>query len=1043
MTLPQAEDAIRSCTDVIRIVNDRLSLSAFERLRNVLPCGPEVNYIIRDRRMHTHTEKAERTFEMRSAETGLVFGKYDLVEMKNLTHLSSAKRMYEFISERVNVRITVPKVSVRGNFLAVDDSFMLVGSSSMEDELMRSGNGRRIDFDATVTSCVDKRQIKTNNAKFDQLWYSSEYTSDYKQEILALLSDIYEQRSPKSLYFYTLKELFGDSLDNGIEHFERDNIRFKQTQIWNALYDFQKDAVVSAIQKISKYNGCIIADSVGLGKTFEALAVIRYFELRQDNVLVLTPAKLFDNWNAFRNPYKDNVVSDIFNYKILCHTDLSRTHGTSRSGIDLARVNWGSFDLVVIDESHNFRNREEREDGFTRYQRLLEDCLKTNCNTKVLLLSATPVNNSLADLKNQITLITADRDDAFVNDGIDSISHILNRTQAMITAWYKNKDRDKRSLVETLPSQFFKLLDMVTIARSRRQITAGYRSDAAHIGTFPEKLRPITYSPDIDVAGELLIFGETNEVLEQLKLAIYHPMKYIRSEYRDYYNKKFQTVYGGKVIFNHEQRENSATVLHRFNLFKRLESSVYAFAATIDRLEQKICKAIEQITNVATSCDFDSADDEEQAFLDYKYEIDVRHLRQDDFLTDLRYDLHIIESIRAQATKVLNDGRDAKLEKLVSVIKDKIEHTPVNACNRKVLVFTAFADTAGYLYENLVKNLPDETRIGLVTGSGKPKASNGVRQEYTSILRAFAPIAKSATDLDPKEELDVLIGTDCISEGQNLQDCDYVINYDIQWNPVTLIQRFGRVDRIGSPNAKIQMINFFPNMDLNEYLGLEQRVRSKMVTANVAGTGDENLLAPELNDISFRKAQLERLRDEAVDIDESTDGITLTDLNMNDYTYELISYLETHPEINSLPHGVYSVAGGGKPGAMFCFKHMEETEDVRTDSALYPYYLIYVGDSGEIIHGSIDTRGALRAFRKLTIGQDEVDKALGDEFIGKTENLQDMTHYSELLTVAVNSVIGSKRKLAQASIFDFSGFAPSVDTMDGDYELVSFLAVLS
>jgi ERCC4-related helicase len=952
--------------------------------------------------------------------------------------------MYDFIKQYVNVRITRPPHSIRGNLLTIDDVFCLQGSSSLEVSPKASRHRAvSVDFDAVLNDTMDKSQIEGANAKFEQLWHRTDLTRDFKDELLQTLSYVYKDHTPEFIYYFTLGEMFGSQLDYGVERFERDNTNFKKTDIWNALYDFQKDAVLSAIQKINKYNGCIIADSVGLGKTFEALAVIKYFELRQDNVLVLTPVKLFDNWNSFRNPYKDNIVNDIFNYKILCHTDLSREYGESRSGIDLSRIDWSKFDLVVIDESHNFRNRTERDDGYTRYQRLLDECIRKNQNTKVLLLSATPVNNSLVDLKNQITLITGDRDDAFAEFGVKSVGKTLAHTQTMITYWYKNRERDKRGLFDTLPPSFFRLLEMVTIARSRKQITSGYTS--SNFGSFPEKLKPITLNPDIDTQNKLLVFGETNAILESLKMSVYSPMKYIKSEFKQFYSEKFQTVYGGKVIFTQENREMITTTLHRFNLFKRLESSVYAFGETIKRLTERINKAIEQLENVnETKLEVDELDAEDD-FLDYKYEINVGHLNKADFLADLYYDKSILDRLNADIRRVLDEKRDRKIEVLREFLHSKINNTPYNDGNRKVLIFSAFADTAEYLFFQLEKELKAlGVNTAFVSGSKPVRSNNLVQQEYSMLLRAFSPVSKKVENVKPELEIDVLIGTDCISEGQNLQDCDCVVNYDIQWNPVALIQRFGRIDRIGSRNTQIQMVNFFPNVELNEYLNLEQRVKGKMVAVNLASTGEENILNPEMHDISFRKKQLEKLKQEVIDIDDANDNISLTDLNMNDYLFELVQYIKKHPDVRKVPKGIYSVTSGTAAGrgVLFCFKHSNVDVKPTSDSSLYPYYLVYMRSNGEVLYGNTKTREALKEFRLLCVGHDKVETLSNMAFLRRTKDAKDMSEYSALLTKAVESIQGDEGEKAQESIFDFSGFNnPFANETTDDFELISFLVV--
>lgn len=1029
----------------VNIVNDKLTLSVFSLLENNLKHVNEINFVIRDTRYIPENDEISREFEIDINPNNMLFNSYDIIEKNKLQHFSKAKSMYDFIGNHVNVRKTNPKYQVKSNLLTINNDFMIQGSSSLElSSKALALRQNQINFDTVMNDTMDQSQIIGANNIFNQIWYGEEVTSDFKEELMRSLNYVYKEHSPEFLYYFTINELFGNQLDYGVERFEKDNTSFKKTKIWNMLFDFQKDAVLSAIQKINKYNGCIIADSVGLGKTFEALAVIKYFELRQDNVLVLTPAKLYDNWNSFRGAYKDSIIDEIFNYKIMFHTDLSRYKGMSRSGWDLSRFDWSKFDLIVIDESHNFRNRTEKEDGQTRYQRLLEEVRKSGNNTKVLLLSATPVNNSLTDLKNQISIITGDRDFAFEEQGIASVESVMRRTSKQLNEWEKQMRKDKEALFNDLPSDFYKLLEMMTIARSRKHITNYYGTEK--IGKFPEKLKPETYKPKIDKKGILLNFEETNEILEELKLAVYAPLSYLKSEYKQYYAEKYQSKRAdGRVLMTTDVRESGMKVLHRFNLFKRLESSVFSFGETIRRLMERIDNCINLVEQESAKINIDeNMEDDYEAVLDYKYEIKVAHLNKVEFLEDLYYDKEVLEMLYADIEKILKNDRDQKLETLTAFIKEKVTTQPYNKGNKKVLVFTAFADTASYLYDkiaNPMKTLGCYT--GVVTGSSKPKTNNKIVElEFNSLLSAFSPKSKLKTPLDEKNQIDILIGTDCISEGQNLQDCDTVINYDIQWNPVSLIQRFGRIDRIGSKNTAIKMVNFFPALELNEYLNLEQRVKNKMNVTNIVSTGDEDLLTPEMNDVNFRKKQLEKLKDRVIDIDEASDSISLTDLNMNEYLYELSEYIKRVPEVKKVPRGIYSVTDGESQGVIFCFKHKNDLSKPENDSSLYPYYLLYIDSNGEVVYQSNSTRNVLKEFRKICYKKEEPQLDIFTEFFEETNNVKDMSDYSRLLNKSIDSIQGQEEEKAEQTIFDFGGFNNSFENESADdFELISFLVV--
>lgn len=1030
---------------VVNIVNDKLTISVFSLLEKNLKNVKEINFVIRDVRYLPQQSEIAHEFEINP--TDVLFNAYDITEKNKLQHFSRARSMHDFIEKYVNVRKVNSGIRVGGNVLIIDDDFMIQGSSSLE---VSKKNNREllsnINFDSILSGSADKEQIQGATETFNRIWFNKQFSVDYKKELLTSLQYVYKEHAPEFLYYFTLNELFGDQLDAGVERFERDSVRFKKTQIWNALYDFQKDCVVSAIRKLNTYGGCIIADSVGLGKTFEALAIIKYFEIGMNRVLVLTPAKLYDNWNSFRGDYKDSFLKETFNYRIMFHTDLSRYSGMSRSGQDLKKFDWGLYDLVVIDESHNFRNRNDRYDGndqliMTRYARLMQDVIKHgNNNTKVLMLSATPVNNSLVDLKNQISIITRDTDSAFEEKGITSVENLLRRTSASINAWEKRPHHKKDELLDSLPSDFYKLLEMMTIARSRKHITNYYGNNG--VGKFPEKNRPITLNSDIDTEGELLNFKETNELLEALILSVYTPMKYIKKEYTKIYTDKYSLKgkHGGYMEF--DTQANGMIILHRFNLFKRLESSVYSFEETLRRMIEKIERTQESLLKgIGDVLQEDTEfDDNEEVYIEGKYEIDVKHLRIDDYLEDLESDKRIISKIHENAKKVLTEQRDQKLRDLIKILEYKLKETPYNNGNKKVIVFTAFADTADYLYDKLSKELNVYTAC--VTGKRVVTNNKNVDSEFNSVLCAFSPLSKMKKKISADEQIDLLIGTDCISEGQNLQDCDTVINFDIQWNPVSLIQRFGRIDRIGSKNTNIQMINFFPNMELNDYLGLEARVKGKMTTLNLVSTGDEDVLTPEMNDFNFRKRQLERLKDEVIDIEDANDNISLTDLNMNEYLNELSEYIQNVPEIKKVPKGVYSVTDGDNTGVLFCFKHRNNANKPKSDSSLYPYYLIYMKNNGEVLYGNGQAREVVKQFRKLCYKKKQPVMELFREFFVRTNNVKDMQFYSDLLNKAIKSIKGEEESKATQLMFDFGGFnnAFAEETAD-DFELISFLVV--
>ena len=1034
----------------VYILNDKLTLSVFSVLEKSLKNVRHIYLIIRNT-VRLPQEEVSREFEMNPNDT--LYNEYDIIEKNELTHFAKAKAMHDFIKNNVEIRRLDPRAKVGVNILIIDEDFLLTGTASLE--LNEDHPERSINFNSILDGEANKPQIIAAKNEFERIWLSDQLTVDFKEELLKSLAFVYKEHTPEFAYYFTLNELYGAKLDEGFQHFERDSGGFKESRIWNMLFDFQKEAVRYAIDKINKYNGCIIADSVGLGKTFEALAVMKYFSDRQDNILVLTPAKLYNNWDSYRdNDYGDNpLVDDNIKYKILCHTDLSRYSGYSRSGIDLERLDWSRFDLIVIDESHNFRNRTEKDEGETRYQRLLETVVKKKNRTKVLLLSATPVNNSLNDLKNQISLITADRDDAFSKFGIESVSQILRLASGVFNNWEKTGAGTKEKLYDALPKGFFDLLELLTISRSRKHITNYYKS--SDIGTFPAKLPVTTIKPDIDTNGELLIFKDTLATLEELLLAAYTPMRYIKSQYRQKYLEMYQTIHKGRVIFTQEGRENTTKILQMFNLFKRLESSVYAFRQTLGKQLARIDRYTDLLSGNSDTITDEGYLDDDETVLDYKLDIKIEHLDKEKYLEDLYFDRKIVEHLCGQADTILSSGRDEKLSDLRKTIREKIETTPTNAGNRKLLIFSAFADTANYLYDRLADEL---LKMGyytaMVSGADKPRTNakmiseNGKTRgfDFNKVLTYFSPGSKNA-DIPAESQITVLIGTDCISEGQNLQDCDTVINYDIQWNPVALIQRFGRIDRIGSRNAQIKMINFFPAVDLNEYLGLESRVKKKMTQQNIVSTGGYDLLSPEMNDISFRARQMEKLKEQVVDIDDASDTISITDLNMNQYLYELSQYIKAHPEVQQVPRGIYSIAraneiGLDQNGVLFCFKYKNNEEKPNSDSSLFPYYLAFISDDAEIVYDSTQARELLKRVRGLCYGKDTVNDDLVKLFLKETNNTKNMKRYSELLSKVVGSIQKVEEDNAGFTLFDFGGFKNEfANKTSDDFELVSFIIV--
>jgi SNF2 family DNA or RNA helicase len=903
---------------------------------------------------------------------------------------------------------------------------------------------------------------------FSSLWSTLSATEDQKATFLARLQELADSKAPSLIYYLTLFQIFkdlGETLDE--ERIVKSATGIRNTTVWKKLYKFQRDGVFGAIDKLERLGGCIIADSVGLGKTFEALAIIKYYELRNDRVLVLVPKRLRDNWTLYKaNDRRNFLASDRFNYDVLNHTDLSRDNGTS-GDIDLGHVNWGNYDLVVIDESHNFRNKATHNTRETRYDRLMRRIIKEGVKTRVLMLSATPVNNRLADLKNQIAFVTEGEDAALTEHGIASVEATVRQAQLQFNRWLALEDaqRSPSHLLEMLGFDYFKLLDLLTIARSRKHIEKYYGT--AETGRFPERLKPINIKPDVDRAGEFSSIREINNEIRRLTLAAYAPLRYVLPHKQAAYDAKYSTrIRGGESFFRQVDREESLVHLLRVNVLKRMESSVSSFFLTIQRqladVEATLAKIEAQAESV-DEIDIGDMDAEDPEFESLVVGRKVKVLLQD--VDRIRWRQDLIEDRNRLATllsaaKQVSAARDAKLNALREVIEQKCRQ-PLNPDNRKILVFTAFADTAQYLYQELADWAKSDLGLhsALVTGAGHNKTTlPNLRKDFVSIITAFSPRSKERPeDLASDGEVDLLIATDCVSEGQNLQDCDTVINYDIHWNPVRIIQRFGRIDRLGSSNERIQLINFWPNLELEEYINLEQRVSGRMVLLDISATGEENVIehqsGDQMNDLEYRRKQLLTLQNAVIDLEDLSSGVSIADLTLNDFRIDLAGFLKDHAgKLESLPFGTFAVTTTQKsgdttipPGVIFCLRAVGEgaLKAIEPGYPLAPHYVVHVGDDGAVLLPFTQAKQALDRLKRLSIGRDLPDYEACTRFDKATKFGKDMSTVQDLLATAVASIIGKKEERAVASLFTPGGTHGMKGEFQGinDFEVVAFLVV--
>ncbi len=902
---------------------------------------------------------------------------------------------------------------------------------------------------------------------FTALWNSLPDTSEAKSALIASLQELASHRDPFTIYTLILHHLFkdrGEELDE--DRIVKSATGIRNTIVWKKLFRFQRDGVVGAIDKLNRFGGCIIADSVGLGKTFEALAIIKYHELRNDRVLVLCPKRLRDNWTIYKaNDRRNILAADRFNYDVLNHTDLSRDGGSS-GDIDLAHVNWGNYDLVVIDESHNFRNkRTPRQGEETRYDRLMRKIIKEGVKTRVLMLSATPVNNRLADLRNQISFATEGDDAALLEYGITSIDSTTRLAQKQFNRWLDLDEEEKTParLIEMLGFDYFTLLDQLTIARSRKHIEKYY--GISETGRFPERLRPINIKPDVDRAGEFHSIREINLEIRRLNLAAYAPLRYVLPHKQAAYDAKYSTqIRGGEGYFRQVDREESLIHLLRVNVLKRMESAVSSFALTVHRQLEDVEATLARIEAQADEIEeinIADVDIDDPAFESLLVGRKVKVLLGDVDLIrwkqDLIEDRNRLATLHAAATQVCA-ARDAKLAALTEVITHKCQH-PSNPGNRKIIIFTAFADTANYLYEQLATWAKETLGIesALVTGAGRNQTTlSGLRKDLASILTAFSPRSKERPeDLAHEGELDLLIATDCISEGQNLQDCDWLVNYDIHWNPVRIIQRFGRIDRIGSPNDRIQLVNFWPNMELEEYINLEQRVSGRMVLLDISATGEENLIEQQsgnqMNDLEYRRKQLLKLQDAVIDLEDLSTGVSITDLTLTDFRIDLAQYLKAHPgKLEKLPLGTSAVTTTTEaeiaPGVIFCLRAegIAATKVAESGYPMAPHYLVHVGDDGAVLLPYTQAKRILDRLKRICLGRDLPDAAACARFDKSTRQGEDMRHAQRLLSASVASVVGKSEERAVASLFSPGGTHAIKGEFAGinDFEVVAFLVIM-
>lgn len=1046
------------------------SIYAFQELKKQLSQIDELRFIFTSPTFVTEkADKERREFYIPrlNRERSLYGTEFEIKLRNELTQKAIARECAEWIKRKVTFKSNVSDKSIQGQIVVDDVGYTPINNFTTVELGCEKGNV------ISTTIVKDESLARTLLADFNEIWNDSKVLQAVTDEVIDSITAAYSENAPDFIYFITLYNIFNEFLEDVSEDvLPNEATGFKESKIWGMLYNFQRDAALAIINKLEKYNGCILADSVGLGKTFTALAVIKYYENRNKSVLVLCPKKLTNNWNTYKDNYVNNpIAADRLRYDVLYHTDLNRTHGTS-NGLDLGRLNWGNYDLVVIDESHNFRNggklveNPDEETKDNRYVTLMKKVIRAGVKTKVLMLSATPVNNRFNDLKNQLALAYEGHTD-YIDEKLNttrSIDEIFRNAQRAFNTWSKWEphERTTENLLKMLDFDFFEVLDSVTIARSRKHIQKYY--DMADIGTFPTRLKPISLRPHLTDLKKAISYNEIFEQLMLLSLTIYTPTHYILSSKME----KYADLYGDNKVnvgFTQANREQGIRRLTAINLMKRMESSVYSFNLTLTRIKGLINSTIEtidrfdkhagaslELTDISNVDEFDAEDQDSDELFSFgrKVKIDLADMDYMSWRDSLAKDAEVLELLTLFVGDITPE-HDAKMQELFRVIDNKITH-PINEGNKKLIIFTAFADTAGYLYDNVSSYV--KKRYGLNTAmvsgivDGRTTCPK-LRADLNTVLTCFSPVSKDKELLmpDDKTEIDVLIATDCISEGQNLQDCDYLINYDIHWNPVRIIQRFGRIDRIGSRNKVIQLVNFWPDVTLDDYINLKAKDETRMKIVDMTATGDDNLLSDEeKTDLEYRKAQLKRLQDEVVDIEDMTTGISIMDLGLNEFRLDLLDYIKHHPDIEKTPFGLHAVVPANEDapaGVIYVLKNRSNSVNIDNQNRLHPFYMVYIANDGEVICDHLSPKQMLDKMRLLCKGKSEPIPAVYKPFNKETRDGKDMSRLSSLLGDAIASIIEVKEESDIDSFLSgaqMSFLSNEIKGLD-DFELICFLVV--
>ncbi|MGN1201524.1 MAG: helicase-related protein [Candidatus Caccovivens sp.] len=1095
----------------VRIAASCFSMYAFNELKEELSKIKELEFIFTSPTFtkdnfsdNMKKEKREFFIPKHNRESNLYGTEFEIKLRNKMSLKAIAKECANWVRDKVKFKSNITTGSMQ-NFIGIEKTdgqkinYMPTSGFTTTDLGFNQGNS----LFTAITKSDQSDQSKFLFSMFDEIWNDKSKVEDVTQSVVDFIGNAYQENSPEFIYYIILYNIFTEFLDDISEdNMPNEMTGFKETKLWNMLYDFQKDGVISIINKLEKYNGCILADSVGLGKTFTALAVISYYSLRNKSVLVLCPKRLGENWEQYSGACNDTTnifYEDRIRYEVLYHTDLGRV-GTAHNGRDLKLVNWGNYDLVVIDESHNFRNNNPAKDKESRYDFLINHVIKEGVKTKVLMLSATPVNNRYNDLKNQLRLAYAQDYEAFEKnlETKTSVATIFRQAQAVFNEWSRKpaNERKSKDLIDNLSIDFKVLLDSVTIARSRKNITKYYNTN--NIGKFPDRLPPRSYSPELTTRKDVPQYKEIYQAIKDMSLAVYGLFDFVLDSQKEKYERRYDIEFKENNLVGSFMRGRQSGIkrLMTVNLLKRLESSVEAFRLTmkgmldlnkdeirmLDRYEAHDLRpdaaAVKKVFN------YENFDQDEDGSLNLvqkdkgkEVRIDYADIDRKSWRSAMKQDIKILEHLLEELDKITPEN-DLKLQTLKNIIDEKMEN-PINEGNKKVLIFSAFADTANYLYDNISKWAKDKYSVNtaLIEGGGNKVTLRHCPKQTNTLLTMFSPISKNRDKVfgwipdriksynDPKlrwspktdkhefddcfEDIDILIATDCISEGQNLQDCDICINYDIHWNPVRIVQRFGRIDRLGSKNKVVGLINFWPPLPLNEYINLTDRVKSRMTIVDQTATADDNILNPDDQIDDYREIQIKKLREgENIELEDTNNGISISDLGLNEFRMDAAEFLKCYGELNKTPKGMHAVikadtTKGIVPGVVFVLRNTNDNVNINRQNLLHPYYLVYLDEQGKVINNHLEPKQILDILRSSCKDQKEPIREAYEPFNKETDDGLKMDKYNKLLSDAIKSIIDVKEESDLKSLFTSGSAVLFEDKIKGldDFELVAFVVI--